>query len=72
MGLKIYDVELDEHREATQADIDMLTAAAQAYGKLRAFVAQTQGELMAEIERVKARGRPVVDVPDQSAEQRPD
>ncbi len=64
MGLTLYDIEIDATREVTQADIDALTAVQQAYGKLRAFAAQTHAELMAEIARVKQRGKPVVNVPD--------
>ena len=56
MTVTFYDIKIDERREVTQADIDMMTATVQAYGKLRAFVAQTQAELMAEVERVRVRG----------------
>lgn len=33
--LKIYDIAIDEWREATQEDIDRLQRAVQAYGRLR-------------------------------------
>lgn len=62
--LKIYDITIDDHREVTQADIDRLMATEQAYGKLRAFVAQTHGELLVEIGLAMKRNRPVVDAPD--------
>jgi hypothetical protein len=64
MPLKIYDIEIDGTREVTQADIDMLTAVQQAYGKLRHAIAQTHVELMAEVERVKRRGKPLVETPE--------
>ena len=64
MALKLYDIEIDDTREPTQEDIDRLTAVQQAYGKLRALVAQTHAEMLVEIERFRRRHRAVVDVPD--------
>jgi hypothetical protein len=60
MPLKLYDIEIDDTREPTQEDIDRLTAVQQAYGKLRAFMAQTHAELLVEIERARRRRRAVV------------
>ena len=67
MALKLYDIEIDDTREPTQEDIDRLTAVQQAYGKLRALVAQTHAEMLVEIERFRRRHRAVVDVPDITA-----
>ena len=64
MPVTRYDIEIDGTREVTQADVDMLTAVEQAYGKLRAAIAQTHAELMAEVEAVKRRGRPVIEMPE--------
>ena len=66
MPLTIYDVTIDDTREATQADIDMLTAVQQAYGRLRTAMQQTHAELMMEVGRVKQRGKPLVEVGDAS------
>lgn len=62
MAPVFYDIEIDASREVTQQDVDRMTACVQAYGKLRAAVAQIQTELMMEMERIKARGKPVVDI----------
>lgn len=53
MALTIYDIAIDETREATQQDISMLTATANAYGRLRMEIANTHSILMAEIERIR-------------------
>ena len=64
MTVTMYDVTKDETREVTQQDVDLLQAVSQAYGKLRQAAAQAHIELLAEIDRVKLRGQPVVEVPD--------
>lgn len=53
MALKMYDVSIDATREVTQQDIDMFTATANAYGRLRMAIANTHSILMAEIERIR-------------------
>ena len=64
MALRLYDVNADEYREVTQADVDALTAVQQAYGKLRTAVAQTQEELLIEIARIKQRQAQAANQPD--------
>jgi len=57
MGLVIYDIETDQTREVTQADIDRLTAVASAYGRLRVEVERVHAALLAEIKAIKGRGK---------------
>ena len=55
MALQIYDVELDKNREATQADIDALQAAANAYAALRRHVAEVHENLMLNVAQLRQR-----------------
>lgn len=72
MALKIYDVQNDEMREATQADIDALMAVQQAYGKLRTAVAQTHAVLMLDIAEIKRKQAQAANQPDfDNAEEEP-
>lgn len=64
MPVTIYDVSIDATREVTQEDIDMLTATAQAYGRLRAAVAEIEAVRMSLVQEVLRRGKPVIEVPD--------
>lgn len=65
MGLQLYDVHTDQTREATQEDIEGLQAMANAYGALRAAVADTHARLLTQIEDIKRRHTPLlVEVPD--------
>lgn len=64
MPLKIYDVQNDEMREATQADIDALMAVQQAYGKLRTAFAQTHQALLIEIAEIKRKQAQAANQPD--------
>lgn len=57
MALSIYDIGIDATREATQADIDMLMAVSNAYGRLRAAVADTHAELVHTIAGLRSKGK---------------
>lgn len=52
--LRIYDIVLDNWRDATQADIDKLGAVARAYGQLRAAVETVHAELQADVRRIQS------------------
>lgn len=43
--LRIYDISVDEYRDARQGDIDLLGAVSRAYGKLREAAKAAQDEL---------------------------
>lgn len=57
--LRIYDIALDDWRDATQLDIDLLGAQAQAYGVLRATVEQQHVALVERIRDMRSKaGQP--------------
>jgi hypothetical protein len=58
-GLKIFDMELGNNRDATQADLDGLQARSNAYGRLRSYVTQIQVDLLDELAEIR-RGRSVL------------
>ncbi len=45
MGLRIYDIAIDDYREPTQADIDQLEHVAAAYQRIRSLVEQNHAVL---------------------------
>jgi hypothetical protein len=52
---RIYDIEKDEYRDATQADIEMLSAVAKSYGNIRKFVDQEHARLQEELKQIRSR-----------------
>jgi hypothetical protein len=52
-GLRIYDIQLDGFRDATQKDLDDLNAVSKAYGKLRGLVAQVHSELVDGLRQIR-------------------
>ena len=60
MTVTFYDVKIDEHRDATQVDLDCYAATAKAYGKLRRAVETIQAELIAEVKTIRSKaGEPM-------------
>lgn len=57
MTLRIYDINIDETRDATQDDIDTLMAVNNAYGRLRTAVADVHTEVLAAVKDIKNKGR---------------
>ena len=57
--LRFYDISADEYRDATQADVDLWVATANAYGRLRQLVKVAeeshQGVLEAAAKRIFTR-----------------
>ena len=47
--LRIYDISTDAFRDATQKDISDLSAAANAYGRIRSDMEKTHAKLMADV-----------------------
>lgn len=59
MGLRMYDVSIDDYRDVTQVDIDKYQAVANAYGRLRIAVDTIHAELQAESVKIASRaGKP--------------
>ena len=57
MGLRIYDVAHDEHREITQLDVDALELTANAYGQIRAAVARIHEDLQTNLIDLRQRSQ---------------
>lgn len=55
MPLTIFDIRIDGTREVTQGDIDRLVIAEQAYGRLRAALAETHAWVRSQIAEIDAR-----------------
>lgn len=51
---RFYDIGNDEFRPVTKADLDMLSATANAYGKLRTAMQTVHEELMAEVKAIQS------------------
>lgn len=54
-GLRIYDVNTDAYRDATQADIDQLQAVANAYGRLRNRINEDHAVLQNELKAIRSK-----------------
>lgn len=55
MPVTTYDVSTDETRDITQRDVALMTAAANAYGRLREQVAKIHAELQAQVAEINQR-----------------
>lgn len=53
--LRIYDLFHDEYRDATQVDLDMLQATANAYGRLRGRIAEDHEQLQTELKLIRSK-----------------
>jgi hypothetical protein len=51
---RFYDIDKDEFRPITKADVDILMETAQAYGKLRTAMLTVHDQLMAEVKAIRA------------------
>jgi hypothetical protein len=51
--LRIYDISLDQMRDATQRDLDQALAVQQAYGMLRSAVSETHKGLQDSLEQIR-------------------
>ena len=54
-GLRIYDIEIDDWRPATQLDLDMLGEVARAYGELRRQVEVTHANLQTRLRTMRSK-----------------
>lgn len=54
-GLRIYDVNTDDYRDATQVDLDQLMAVAASRGKIVAFIEQEQARLSVELKLIRSK-----------------
>lgn len=54
MSLQIYDIAVDDFREATQADIDGLQEVANAYAAIRKTLDTTHAGMMAKIAKIRS------------------
>lgn len=55
MPLTMYDVQTDESREVTQADVDMFEATTQSYGRLLGLVSQERTRLLSDLDVIRTR-----------------
>lgn len=54
-GLRIYDIHLDDFRDATQVDLDQLQTVANAYGRLRDRIAEDHAALQEELKKIRSK-----------------